>query len=325
MGAVLGLLGGGGSILTVPILAYVAGMPPAEAIAASLVVVTVTSAVGATMHARAGAVQWRTGLLFGGVAMVGAYGGGRLAVFVPGWLLLALFAGLMVVTAVMMLRKKSEAKKESSGAQAGTLVIAAEGLVVGAVTGLVGAGGGFLVVPALVILGGLSMRHAIGTSLLVIAMKSSAGVVGHLSHVDIDWTVTGLIAAFAVVGSIVGTNLSAKVPAKILRVVFAYFVLVMGLMILSKELARFVPSALVYGFVGASVVSIASFALWQYQRSKQVVHRLPLAPSKKSTFKRTARGSIAERDLDEGTRNAVVAALAFMPPPERPTSPGPRS
>ena len=234
MGAVLGLLGGGGSILTVPILAYVAGMAPGEAIAASLVVVGITSVAGAVNHAQRGGIDWTTGIVFGGVAMVGAFVGGRLATYLPGWLLLSLFAGLMITTSLVMLRKK----ESSAGprARAGLPLIAVEGFAVGAVTGLVGAGGGFLVVPALVLLGGLSMHKAIGTSLLVIAMKSAAGAAGHLSHVDIDWSVTAAVAAFAVLGSLVGARYTARIPAATLRIAFAWFVLVMGSLILAKEL-----------------------------------------------------------------------------------------
>lgn len=234
MGSVLGLLGGGGSILTVPILAYVAGMPAGEAIASSLVVVGITSAFGAFSHARRGGVEWKTGGIFGGVAMIGAFFGGRLAVYVPGWLLLTLFASLMLVTSIMMLRKGKKAA--ATPKKAGLPLIALEGFIVGAVTGLVGAGGGFLVVPALVILGGLPMHKAIGTSLLVIALKSSAGVMGHLSHVEIDWTLTTMVAVFAVLGSFVGARYSTKLPAATLRVIFAWFVLVMGTFILAKEL-----------------------------------------------------------------------------------------
>ncbi len=235
MGSVLGLLGGGGSILTLPILAYVADQPAGVAIASSLVVVAITSATSAAMHAKQGNVQWKTGLTFGSVAMVGAYVGGRVAHYFPGWLLLTMFAMLMVVTSLMMLRKKKTPTNRSQQ-PARPLLLAAEGLVVGAVTGLIGAGGGFLVVPALALMGGLSMRHAIGTSLLIIAMKSTAGVVGHLSHVDIDWGLTLTISAFAIIGSLAGAKFSTRVPAALLRVVFAYFVLAMGSFIFIKEL-----------------------------------------------------------------------------------------
>lgn len=261
MGSVLGLLGGGGSILTVPILAYVAGMPAGEAIASSLVVVGITSVVGAANHAKRGGVEWRTGIIFGGVAMVGAFAGGRLAVFFPGWLLLALFASLMVTTSVIMLRKRKTPANHTP-AKASVAMIAIEGFLVGAVTGLVGAGGGFLVVPALVILGGLPMHKAIGTSLLVIAMKSTAGVAGHLTHVDIDWMLTGTVAAFAVVGSIVGARYSSKIPANTLRIVFAWFVLIMGTFILSKELLPILGAGLVYPALALVAVTVAGIGYW---------------------------------------------------------------
>ncbi len=235
MGTVLGLLGGGGSILTLPILAYIAHMPAGEAIASSLVVVAITSAVSAVMHAKQGNVQFKTGLTFGGVAMIGAYLGGRLAVFFPGWLLLAIFALLMITTSLLMLKKKKSTDEVGGTSQARPMLLAAEGLVVGAITGLIGAGGGFLVVPALALMGGLPMRQAIGTSLMIIAMKSSAGVVGHLAHVDIDWGLTLLISLFAVGGSFIGAKYSKKIPADTLRRVFAYFVLAMGTFILLKE------------------------------------------------------------------------------------------
>lgn len=268
MGSVLGLLGGGGSILTVPILAYVAGMPAGEAIASSLVVVGITSVVGAANHAKRGGVEWKTGLIFGGVAMVGAFVGGRLAVFVPGWLLLALFAGLMVVTSIMMLRKGRKSP-DRVPSKASVPMIAVEGFLVGAVTGLVGAGGGFLVVPALVILGGLPMHKAIGTSLLVIAMKSAAGVAGHLTHVDVNWGLTMTVAGFAVAGSIVGARYSSKIPADVLRVVFAWFVLIMGTFILSKELLPILGATMVYPGLGIVALGVAVLA-YRHKQSHRI-------------------------------------------------------
>jgi uncharacterized membrane protein YfcA len=271
MGAVLGLLGGGGSILTVPILAYVAGMPPAEAIASSLVVVGVTSLVGAMNHARHGGVDWKTGVVFGGVAMVGAFVGGRLAIFFPGWLLLALFAGLMVTTSIVMLRQKKSSPTQARS-RAGMPLIAFEGFLVGAVTGLVGAGGGFLVVPALVLLGGLSMHKAIGTSLLVIAMKSAAGVAGHLSHVDVDWQLTGAVAAFAVVGSMFGARYTARISADTLRVAFAWFVLVMGTFILAKELLPILGSGAVLPALAVLGVAALAWMVWFRPQGLSRVH-----------------------------------------------------
>ncbi|WNG87568.1 sulfite exporter TauE/SafE family protein [Mycobacterium sp. ITM-2016-00317] len=240
VGIALGLLGGGGSILTVPLLAYVAGMDAKQAIATSLLVVGVTSAVGAVSHARAGRVQWRTGLIFGGAGMAGAYAGGVLARFIPGTVLLIGFAVMMVATAVAMLRGRKSVDESSTGDDAGRRLpvpkMLSEGLVVGLVTGLVGAGGGFLVVPALALLGGLPMPVAVGTSLIVIAMKSFAGLGGYLSSVQINWTVALAVTAAAVVGALVGARLTAKADPDALRKGFGWFVLAMASVILAQEL-----------------------------------------------------------------------------------------
>jgi uncharacterized protein len=234
VGITLGLLGGGGSILTVPLLVYVAGMDPKEAIATSLVVVGVTSAVGVIAHARGGRVQWRTGVIFGAAGMAGAYAGGRLGGYLSGDLLLALFALMMVATSAAMLRgRKGPARPPDHRPKAARIVL--DGVVVGLVTGLVGAGGGFLVVPALALLGGLPMPVAIGTSLVVIAMKSFAGAAGYLATVELDWALTGGVTAAAVVGSIIGGRLAGRVPADALRVAFGWFVLGMGGFVLLQQ------------------------------------------------------------------------------------------
>jgi uncharacterized membrane protein YfcA len=236
VGVALGLLGGGGSILTVPLLAYVAGMDAKQAIATSLLVVGVTSAVGAVSHARAGRVQWRTGLIFGAAGMTGAYVGGVLARFIPGTILLIGFAVMMIATAIAMLRGRKN-RVESAEVQRIPLVkVVGEGLVVGLVTGLVGAGGGFLVVPALALLGGLPMPVAVGTSLIVIAMKSFAGLGGYLSSVQIDWTVALMVAGAAVVGALLGARLTAMVNPDALRKAFGWFVLAMSSVILAQEI-----------------------------------------------------------------------------------------
>lgn len=257
VGLSLGLLGGGGSILTVPILVYVAGLDAKEAIAASLFVVGVTSAVSVVSHARAGRVRWRTGLLFGGAAMVGAYAGGLLGSRVPGELLLLAFALMMVATAAAMLRGRRTPEAQPPGDEGPRrelpiLKVAVEGVVVGLVTGLVGAGGGFLVVPALVLLGGLPMSVAVGTSLLVIAMKSFAGLAGYLSGVQLDWPLVLAVTAAAVVGSVLGARLVGRVPEDALRQGFGWFVLAMGVVVLAQQLpapagAVLVVSALVLG------------------------------------------------------------------------------
>ncbi|KMO68505.1 Sulfite exporter TauE/SafE [Mycolicibacterium chlorophenolicum] len=251
VGIALGLLGGGGSIMTVPLLAYVAGMDAKQAIATSLLVVGVTSAVGAVSHARAGRVQWRTGLIFGAAGMAGAYAGGLLARFIPGTVLLIGFAVMMIATAIAMLRGRKNVHAAGGAHRMPIPKIIAEGLVVGLVTGLVGAGGGFLVVPALALLGGLPMPVAVGTSLIVIAMKSFAGLAGYLSSVHIDWGVALAVTAAAVVGALIGARLTAMVDPDALRKAFGWFVLGMSSIILAQEIH------LAVGMAAAALTAVA--------------------------------------------------------------------
>ncbi len=250
VGIALGLLGGGGSILTVPLLAYVAGMDAKQAIATSLLVVGVTSAVGAVSHARAGRVQWRTGLIFGGAGMAGAYAGGLLAQFIPGTVLLIGFAVMMIATAIAMLRGRPNSAPTDPGHRMPIPKILAEGVVVGLVTGLVGAGGGFLVVPALALLGGLPMPVAVGTSLVVIAMSSFAGLAGHLTTGQIDWRLAAMVTVAAVIGALVGTRLTALVNPEALRQGFGWFVLAMASVVLAEEIHP------VVGLVSATLTAL---------------------------------------------------------------------
>lgn len=236
IGISLGLLGGGGSILAVPLLVYVAGLPAKEAIATSLLVVGVTSAVGVLPHARAHRVRWRTGLIFGVAGMAGAYVGGRLAAFIPAAVLLTGFALMMLATAVAMLRARRPAEGKPVPHELPVLRVILDGVLVGLVTGLVGAGGGFLVVPALALLGGVPMPVAVGTSLVVIAMKSFAGLAGYLSTVSIDWGLAGAVTAAAVVGSLLGGRLAGRIPEDVLRKAFGWFVVVMGAFVLVQQL-----------------------------------------------------------------------------------------
>jgi len=193
VGVALGLLGGGGSILMVPLLAYVAGMDAKHAIATSLLVVGIASVVGVIAHARAGRVRWRTAVLFGVAGMAGAYAGGRLAHFIPGTVLMIGFAAVMVAAAIAMLRGRKDTHAAPERGQLPWLtMIALTGVAVGALSGLVGAGGGFLLVPALALLGGLEMPAAVGTSLVVIAMQSFARLAGHLAHEHIDWPLAAM-------------------------------------------------------------------------------------------------------------------------------------
>jgi uncharacterized membrane protein YfcA len=276
IGVSLGLLGGGGSIITVPILRYALGMEGHEAIATSLLVVATTSFTAMLVHARKGRVRWRTGLIFGSAGMLGAYLAGTVAHRVPAPLLLAGFGAMMLVTAVAMLRPERpvpQASDESaarSSTRLPTAKIVLEGLIVGAVTGLVGAGGGFLVVPALVLLGRLPMPAAIGTSLLVISLKSFAGFFGYIEHTSIDWPLALGTSAFAVVGSAAGAWVAARVSAQTLRKSFGWFVVAMAFFILARELPPLAGLSAHLGVAAAvSLGGTASVALLGWLASRR--------------------------------------------------------
>lgn len=236
VGVALGLFGGGGSILTVPILVYAAGLDAQTAIATSLLVVGITSLAALVPHARAGNLELRTGLIFGSAGMFGAFFGGRLAQYIPAGILLGGFGVMMLATAVAMFRQRPVAIEAITRNSTPWSLLLLEGAFVGLVTGMVGAGGGFLVVPALVMLGGLSLSKAVGTSLLVIAMKSSAGFVGYLGHVSVPWALAGSVALAATLGAVAGQLLGARLDEAKLRRGFAAFVVVMAVFVLSRQL-----------------------------------------------------------------------------------------
>lgn len=265
VGVALGMLGGGGSILMVPLLTYVGGLDAKQAIATSLLVVGVTSAIGAIGHARAGRVRWGVGLMFGTAGMAGAYGGGLLARCVPAGALLVGFAGLMCVAAVAMLRDRADLS-DATRASAARLV--ALGLAVGVVMGLVGAGGGFLLVPALVLLGALPMSAAVGTSLVVIAMQSFAGLAGHLAGTLVDWRLAGLITAVTVVGALAGGRLADKVQPDALRRGFGWFVLAIASLVLAKEAGPAVGATAAVGCLMSVAMSLGCrrFGLCPWRR-----------------------------------------------------------
>ncbi|MCM0677345.1 sulfite exporter TauE/SafE family protein [Micromonospora phytophila] len=262
IGVSLGLLGGGGSILAVPLLVYVADLPVREAIATSLLVVGVTSAVGVLPHARGGRIRWRTGLVFGAAGMAGAYAGGRLAALVPPGVLLTGFALMMLATATAMIRGRRDTGADAAPGPLPVPRVVLDGLVVGLVTGLVGAGGGFLVVPALALLGGLPMPVAVGTSLVVIAMKSFAGLAGYLSGVTVDWGLAAVVTVAAVAGSLAGGRLAGRIPADVLRRTFGWFVVAMGAFVLGGQLpAELRGDPVFWTALGGLAVVVAAGAL----------------------------------------------------------------
>ncbi|MDH6710081.1 putative membrane protein YfcA [Kitasatospora sp. MAA19] len=257
IGVLLGILGGGGSMLTVPILVYLAGQDTKQAITTSLFVVGVTSIAGLISHARAGRVRWRTGTLFGLAGMIGAYAGGRAATYIPDTVLLIAFALMMLATAAAMLRRPRKTPAQAHR-ELPLHRLLLQGLVVGAGTGILGAGGGFLIVPALALLAGLPMGIAVGTSLLVIAMNSFAGLAGHISGAHLDWNLALAVTAAAVLGSLIGGRYAGRIPQHALRTGFGWFVVAMGLFVLSRQTG---PAVL------AAVPAIAAWPLLQRRRA----------------------------------------------------------
>ncbi len=212
IGVVLGGLGGGGAVLALPILLYLAREPPREAIATSLLVVGATSAVGALRKWRLGEVRLKQGLTFAAGGMLGALAGARIAAHVEPRALLVAFAALMLVSAGLMLRP---ARPQTSRVR--PWLVVPVGLASGLITGAVGAGGGFIVIPALVLVLGVPMREAAGTSLLVIALQSLAGAAGQLGHVHVDPLLSAGMAASASAGVLLGTAVATRLPVVALR------------------------------------------------------------------------------------------------------------
>ena len=253
IGVSLGLLGGGGSILTLPILVHVLGMEAKQAIATSLLVVGVTSAAAMVPHARAGRVNARIGLAFGASSMAGAFVGGRSAHLLPSGALLVSFAIMMLVTGLAMLRGRAANAAIVGSRPWGRILLV--GVGIGLLTGVIGAGGGFVIVPTLVLLCGLSMPEAIGTSLLVIALNSFSGFAGSIAHVAIDVRVATLVTTASVVGSIGGAFAAGRVREILLRRVFAWLVLVMAAFMLWRQTsASWGLAAALAAVIGAWIV-----------------------------------------------------------------------
>jgi uncharacterized membrane protein YfcA len=276
IGILLGLLGGGGSILTLPMLVYVVKLDPKEAIASSLFVVGTTSIVGVIAHARAGRVVWRVGALFGVAGMAGAYLGGRLAHYVPSTVLLVMFAAMMLLTSMAMLRGRKQGSTETRDVAIGKALIL--GFFVGSISGLVGAGGGFLVVPALSILGGLPMPRAVATSLLVITMQSLSGFMGHVAHVSLHWPLLLLVTSVSIAGSLLGARLAKRANPDTLRKSFGWLVLAMGVFLLGKQLPGGPLRDVGMPLAVLAVVVVAAVFLVRDARSKKTLATDSLTP-----------------------------------------------
>ena len=246
IGVLLGALGGGGSILTVPVLVYLLRQEPHAATAGSLLIVGITAAAGMIAHWRAGRVRLAPGIAFGVLGVVGSYAGTRLSSSVPPGLLLSLFAGLMLAAAAAMLRRRTGTA--GRGERAGgrtilrrvlTIIAAATG--VGLLTGFFGVGGGFVIVPALVLLLGFDMAAAVGTSLLVIAINSAAALVARLgSQVSLDWALLAVFTAAALAGVLAGNRVASRVDPSRLSTAFTVLLIAVAGYSLARSLPRLV-------------------------------------------------------------------------------------
>ena len=251
IGVALGLIGGGGSILTVPVLVYLFAIEPVLATAYSLFIVGITSAVGTVGYFKKGLVNIKTAVVFGIPSIIAVFT--TRALIVPAipkeifsigtfiltkdLFLMLLFAVIMIIASYSMIKKDKKSVSEKPQEQKFNYpLILIEGALVGIITGLVGAGGGFLIIPALVILSKLPMKEAVGTSLVIIAAKSLIGFFGESSENGVDWQFLFTISAFAIIGIFIGTALSKKVDGTKLKPAFGWFVLVMGIYIITKEL-----------------------------------------------------------------------------------------
>ena len=239
VGLSLGLLGSGGSILTVPILIYLVGQPDKLAIASSLAIVGGISTIGGANYARQNLVSWRHVLLFGVPGILGSYGGAALSHYVLGAVQLIVFAVTMGVASYSML-KSGYAPRQHEGKG---WELAVSGLGVGLMTGFVGVGGGFLIVPALVMLGGLSMHKAVGSSLTIIVLSTASGFYKHVellrdSQTQVPWHLILLFIGLGAIGSIVGNLVAQKMSHARLRRVFVYFLIAMACYILWHSIGK---------------------------------------------------------------------------------------
>ncbi|MCT8340664.1 sulfite exporter TauE/SafE family protein [Flavobacteriaceae bacterium TK19130] len=252
IGIVLGLIGGGGSILTVPVLVYLMYINPVTATAYSLFVVGISALVGALRNMQKGLVDYKTAIVFSIPAFIAVYLTRRFLVpaipeklfTVNGFVftkdigIMVFFAIIMLVASYSMIKTRKEKPTPASKKKFNYPLIIVEGVVVGVLTGIVGAGGGFLIIPALVLLAGLPMKRAVATSLLIIAVKSLIGFLGDVETMEIDWPFLLIFSAISVLGIFVGVWLNKFINGKRLKKGFGWFVLIMGIYIIITEIFK---------------------------------------------------------------------------------------
>jgi uncharacterized membrane protein YfcA len=237
IGLSLGLLGGGGSLLTVPALVYLVGQTPHAAVTTSLAIVGANSMVGALLHGAHGRLNWKVALVFGGVGMLVSYLSANISRHFSPPLLLVAFAVLMIGIGILLLVRRAKEEPAEYVTRPMWLIVAS-GSVVGLLTGILGVGGGFLVVPALVMLVGLPVQIAIGTSLIIIAMNSVAGLLGHIGSDSVDWTITLVFTAAGLLGTFSGMKLSRHLSSSKLQKAFSVFVIGLAIFLLIDNLSK---------------------------------------------------------------------------------------
>jgi uncharacterized protein len=236
IGLSLGLLGGGGSILTVPALVYLVGQTPQAAVTTSLAIVGANSLMGASFHNKQGTLDWRVALPFGGVGMLTAYLASGFSALLRPEILLIMFATLMLVVGVLLLKQNFNTTSDIT--EKPFWVVIASGAGVGLLTGILGVGGGFLIVPALVMLVGLPMQMAVGTSLVIIAMNSFAGLIGHLDGETLQPLVILVFVIAGLAGTLTGSRLAKHLPAQKLQKLFAVFVILLAVTLLADNFSK---------------------------------------------------------------------------------------
>lgn len=284
IGLLLGLLGGGGSIMTVPMLVYLLHIETKTAILTSFVVVGISSLIALIPHAKRNSVCWKSGLLFGCAGMIGAFAGGRLAGEFSGEWLMSLFGIVSLLAGLTMLRSKQNKMDTDNKMpirvcpiKVPLLRVLFDGFFAGGLTGLVGVGGGFLIVPALSLLVGLPMQGAVGTSLLIIVMNTLAGLIGYSQHAVLDLQLTTLVTAGSIAGSILGAACSGYIKPQVLRSFFGIMVILVAIYVLSQSWSQqffsFIEPQLTDTKVQAKII-IGLLLFWLLLRIGYWIHKI---------------------------------------------------
>ena len=236
IGMLLGVMGSGGSIITLPVLVYIAGVRPQSAVPMSMVIIGSTSIVAAYLHARRGQFHLKAALLLGTTGVVGAYFGSAWTHLISSTALMLIFSGLLIAVGLVMFRRVGESARPSATCHPVRCLVV--GACVGLLTGFLGVGGGFLIVPALIIFAGLEAKEAIGTSLAIISLNSVGGILGQIRYADFQWPITLAFTALTLVGMLVGLSVGNRLSEETLQKAFGSLLVGVGLVVVGLNLPR---------------------------------------------------------------------------------------